>query len=276
MAQVRAAAVFCSLPDGIIDQVGITLAMIPQGRMKIEPRVAIAVALLSILASYAVFLLPELARALAAEDRFFEVGTAICFFLAALILGSTWLKRSGPNDFFVFETKRNLFLLLLALLFLFGAGEEISWGQRLLGIEVPEAIRDRNVQGELNIHNLEVFNRTEDGEPKTGVALLFSIERMFSLFWLSYCFLVPLLGRFWPVFSGFLGRINLPLVPLWLGVFFPLNYLVAKSVEKLLLVAGKPLAWQVSEVKEFLFSLLFLIMALWFRRDAGTHGAARP
>jgi hypothetical protein len=34
------------------------------------------------------------------------------------------------------------------------AGEEISWGQRLLGIDTPDSVRDANLQEELNVHNL--------------------------------------------------------------------------------------------------------------------------
>jgi len=35
------------------------------------------------------------------------------------------------------------------------AFDEISWGQRLFGLETPEGIEARNLQGELTVHNLE-------------------------------------------------------------------------------------------------------------------------
>jgi len=44
---------------------------------------------------------------------------------------------------------------LLALGLVFVALDEISWGQRLLGLETPEPIAARNLQGELTVHNLE-------------------------------------------------------------------------------------------------------------------------
>ncbi len=44
--------------------------------------------------------------------------------------------------------------VLLGLVLFFGAGEEISWGQRILGIESPEYFKEKNLQGETNIHNL--------------------------------------------------------------------------------------------------------------------------
>ncbi|RLA60362.1 MAG: hypothetical protein DRQ88_12905 [Epsilonproteobacteria bacterium] len=47
-------------------------------------------------------------------------------------------------------------LLFFGLVFLFGAGEEISWGQRIFDWSVPEFFAKNNLQGETNIHNLVV------------------------------------------------------------------------------------------------------------------------
>lgn len=38
------------------------------------------------------------------------------------------------------------------------AGDEISWGQRILGIETPEDLKQINTQGEITFHNLPAFN----------------------------------------------------------------------------------------------------------------------
>lgn len=43
---------------------------------------------------------------------------------------------------------------LFALVCVFIAGEEISWGQRLVGRETPEALRAVNHQEETNVHNI--------------------------------------------------------------------------------------------------------------------------
>lgn len=53
---------------------------------------------------------------------------------------------------------RRAFALLAALTIML-AMEEISWGQRVLGIATPAFIREANVQGELTLHNLEPFQR---------------------------------------------------------------------------------------------------------------------
>ena len=44
------------------------------------------------------------------------------------------------------------------LFFLFVGLEEISWGQRILGVETPNFFSD-NVQSETNVHNLEYVNQ---------------------------------------------------------------------------------------------------------------------
>ncbi|MCB1121119.1 MAG: hypothetical protein KJT03_06205 [Verrucomicrobiae bacterium] len=57
--------------------------------------------------------------------------------------------------------KRTLFVCF-GILFLFGAGEEISWGQRIFGFETPPAIREINGQDEFNVHNIDkgLFDRS--------------------------------------------------------------------------------------------------------------------
>jgi hypothetical protein len=49
-----------------------------------------------------------------------------------------------------------VFTFLLGLIFLFGAGEEISWGQRIFDWTPGEFFQKHNVQSEMNIHNLTV------------------------------------------------------------------------------------------------------------------------
>lgn len=50
-----------------------------------------------------------------------------------------------------------IFLLVGVGLFLV-AGDEISWGQRLLGVETPESLATQNSQQEITFHNLYFFN----------------------------------------------------------------------------------------------------------------------
>ena len=55
-----------------------------------------------------------------------------------------------------FSWIQRLVLVSVALLAAFGAGEELSWGQRLFDTNVHEFLREHNAQAETNIRNLVV------------------------------------------------------------------------------------------------------------------------
>ena len=81
---------------------------------------------------------------LTAEDSWVENGTAFLFFLTALLLLETAASRRPAWPY-----------ILGALAFVFAAGEEISWGQRIFLFETPDYLREINLQGEFNLHNIE-------------------------------------------------------------------------------------------------------------------------
>jgi hypothetical protein len=76
------------------------------------------------------------------EDRLVEWVTVGLFLAAGLI-----------RLFGAIRTRR-IFDALVALFCLFVAGEEFSWGQRLLGFGSPEYFLENNYQQEVNFHNL--------------------------------------------------------------------------------------------------------------------------
>ena len=77
-------------------------------------------------------------------------------------------------------------LFCCGLLFTFGLGEEISWGQRLFNITPGDFFEQHNLQGETNLHNLVVgdhkINKLIFGK---GVALFFIIYLLIltPLYW---------------------------------------------------------------------------------------------
>lgn len=102
------------------------------------------------LAYYVTGLHAEFRAGFAIEDGPVEWGTAVCLLLSSMVLmRNAWAVR-GRGAVAVAMT------LLYALAFFFAAGEEISWGHRLLDREVPEFFLQNNAQGETNIHNLVV------------------------------------------------------------------------------------------------------------------------
>lgn len=79
--------------------------------------------------------------------------------------------------------ERNVFVPGLAGLFFFAFGEEIRWGQRIIGWEAPEALRTANRRQPLTIWR----------SFKGGESLLHR-SRWFELFWPGYCVVLPLRG----------------------------------------------------------------------------------
>jgi hypothetical protein len=93
----------------------------------------------------------EAFRVVVREDGWVEYLTTLFLFLGAVILGFNAVQAVRRKD-----KKQILFFTLAALMFIFGAGEEISWGQRIFGLETGEYFMEKNYQGETNLHNLEI------------------------------------------------------------------------------------------------------------------------
>ena len=87
------------------------------------------------------------------EDGFVEYLTAIFLFLASIV--------AFYRVFEYRKLKKPLWVLtaaVLAFLFFFATGEELSWGQRIFNVESSDFFLKHNKQGETNLHNLVVGN----------------------------------------------------------------------------------------------------------------------
>ncbi|MBN2667521.1 MAG: hypothetical protein JXR67_13495 [Bacteroidales bacterium] len=116
--------------------------------------VLVSTALILII-SYALYLryLPdeEAFQQLVREDGFVEYTTVFFLFLSSLVcIYRAFLYRASGKYIGV------LIWALLAFLFFFAAGDEISWGQRIFGIESSDFFLTHNKQAETNLHNLVV------------------------------------------------------------------------------------------------------------------------
>ncbi|QCS48238.1 hypothetical protein FEK30_01625 [Picosynechococcus sp. PCC 11901] len=87
------------------------------------------------------------------EGGLFEYGTVFAFFIATGI--GILIARC-------FFQKKQFFLggayCFYSFCFFVVGGEEVSWGQRLFGWQLPEFFEEYNVKGELTLHNLVWLN----------------------------------------------------------------------------------------------------------------------
>jgi hypothetical protein len=90
------------------------------------------------------------------EDRVVEWWTALLFFSAGAIALQRAFSHRRAGD------------ALVALFCIFVAGEELSWGQRVIGYTPPAAFLEHNTQQELNLHNF----REVLGQPKWMLAMV--------------------------------------------------------------------------------------------------------
>jgi hypothetical protein len=85
------------------------------------------------------------------EDGIVEWLTVLGLILGCIVCVRRFLQLiKYRTAWFLFVT------IGLGLLLFFAAGEEISWGQRILGIKSSEFFKEKNSQGETNLHNLVV------------------------------------------------------------------------------------------------------------------------
>jgi len=130
---------------------------------------------------------------------------------------------------------------LLAFLFFFAAGEEISWGQRIFGIETPEYFMEKNLQQETNLHNLVI------GDIKIN-KLIFS-QLLFGVMGFYLVLLRPLSSKV-SFIRKLVADFQVPLAR-WFYVVVLIVLSIAFSEIKLL---------KKSELIEFVFSVTFLLI----------------
>lgn len=190
------------------------------------------------------------------EDRYFENVGAIALFITSILFFYAfflaWRQRAGAGIFW----GRLAAYLGLALLFFFGAGEEISWGQRIFNIAQPEILVEQNVQEELNIHNLAIFESS----------YLLKADTIFTAFWFGFAVIVPLFSALSAGFRRFAEK-WIPITHWSIGALFLFNYACA-GISKIVFRSAYdfpdiPFVQALQEVKESNYELLFIFLA-WF------------
>jgi hypothetical protein len=172
------------------------------------------------------------------EDGVYEWAGTLGLLAAAICLAVAAVRTRRERD--GAERPLKPFVLGgLGLALFFAAGEEISWGQRLLGVETPDGVKEASGQDEINIHNLEVVGNT--------------LDMGFQLFWAGLFVAVPLLAWLSPRARDLLRR-YLPVAPPVIAFLLIANYLLAQISERALdgdvYDSKYPVVHSVNELKE--------------------------
>jgi hypothetical protein len=132
----------------------------------------------------------------AREDGFVEWMTVVA------LAGAAWL--CGERLYLLWSSRDGLFLLSTTVAlwaFIFGAGEELSWGQRIFGFKVPAFFLKYNTQQDFTLHNLRFH----------GVKLnKFVFSQLLGVFVVSYLLPLPYLYRKHDTVRHWIDRFALP------------------------------------------------------------------
>lgn len=137
---------------------------------------------------------------------------------------------------------------LFASMLIFAAGEEVNWGQLWLGFETPEPLKEINVQGEFNVHNIGGYWADH--------------LTMFLMF--NFLVLWPAAGYLFPQIHFFMFRLGLPVAPLSLAPIALVGLLMDEH-EVFSWMWGFP-PWRLSEGRETVHAAcIFVICMLLYR-----------
>ncbi|MCP3672218.1 MAG: hypothetical protein GY814_17660 [Gammaproteobacteria bacterium] len=173
---------------------------------------------------------------LATEDGVIEWLTVLALATTSMVcIHRAITLRNDRSTLFLAMT------LLLGVVFLFGAGEEISWGQRILNTESSEFFQQHNAQGETNLHNLVV-----GGKKLNKLIFGIGLHLVLLIYLLA---LVPLYKRK-PGLEQFLDRFAVPIAK----PYQVIGYLVVIVLTQVVITSSKR-----GELAEFAGSFLFLL-----------------
>src|SRR5215204_4935544 len=157
--------------------------------------------IISLIAFGFLFFSPSFLDIYLGEDGIVEWLTVVGLFAGFLVCAYRFIKLFRLRNWWFLTV-----VFVLGLLLFIAAGEEISWGQRILGIESSEYFIQNNAQGETNIHNLVV----------NGVKIN---KLVFSTILISvlglYLSVLPLLYKYNTSVKKFINRSGIPVPRLY-------------------------------------------------------------
>ena len=226
---------------------------------------------------------PSIYLDLEEEDSLVENLTAIWLFLAGfLLIVTAFMERRAYLSFWIY--------ILSGIAFLFAAGEEISWGQRIFGFHTPDIFMDLNSQHEFNIHNIQAlrpflqteyygtllfcimvyaayFYRKETilGVPLPSIPLMFSFTIMLShrpveygFVWLAFFISSPVIVLLLLYITCMLFDRQTSLVAAGIATLIPVSVVLYVYSDR----RGSDFIIHPIEVREYLFGFCCLLYSL--------------
>lgn len=135
------------------------------------------------------------------EDQWGEYGSFVSFGIAGALLLALSFRR-GPY-------LRRVMWVMIGLAVIFLAGEEISWGQRIIGFQTPRFFYLDSSQGDVTLHHLEAFETINSNIHRVGAYLV--------LAWLTLSVTVSILM---PRLEEKIMMNGVPLIPIRLVPIF--------------------------------------------------------
>ena len=170
------------------------------------------------LCSFIFYFNPVLFNTLVKEDGLIENITAFVLLLSSILLFIRLIKVGHSKS-----TKWIIFNIFLISFLFFGFGEEISWGQRIFSIESNEFFSENNLQGETNLHNLQLF-----GLKINIVIFTYGLGLIFGF----YIFLATFLYKKYNSFKNLINKIGVPLPRFKHSIYFIIATVIITAVHQ--------------------------------------------
>ena len=173
------------------------------------------------------------------EDGFFENLTSIFLFWSSFYLFYFFINNIKLKSIW---WKMGIIIMIIGLFF--GAGEEISWGQRIFHIESSKFFNENNSQKETNLHNMIV-----DGVKLNK--LIFS--NLLSIIFSIYFLILPILWRKNNFIKKTINQFGIPIANNYQVIIFMISSLI------IILSISNERKW---EIWEYTFALTMFLIVL--------------
>ena len=173
------------------------------------------------------------------EDGVFENLTSIFLFLSSFYLFYFFISNIKLKSIW---WKMGIIIMIIGLFF--GAGEEISWGQRIFHIESSKFFNENNSQKETNLHNMIV-----DGVKLNK--LIFS--NLLSIIFSIYFLILPILWRKNNFIKKTINQFGIPIANNYQVIIFMISSLI------IILSISNERKW---EIWEYTFALTMFLIVL--------------